>query len=75
MLALLRAAATVTPLTIEVAGVATHPEDDLILATAVASEAAYLVTGDRKLRSVGMFRDVAIISPREFLERLAETEE
>ncbi|MCC7021329.1 MAG: hypothetical protein IT338_00795 [Thermomicrobiales bacterium] len=51
---------------------ATHPEDDLILATAVACRASYLVTGDRKLRAVGAFRGVAILSPREFLTRLED---
>lgn len=69
-IALLRSAAIVTALTVEVTGVATHPEDDLILATAVAGAAAYLVTGDRRLRAVGAFQGVAILSPREFLERL-----
>jgi len=69
---LLRTAAIMTPLTVEVTGVATHPEDDLILATAVASGAAYLVTGDRKLRAVGSYQSIALLSPREFLERLNE---
>jgi predicted nucleic acid-binding protein len=55
---------------VEVSGVATHPEDDLILATAVAANATYLVTGDRKLRAVGNFRGVTILSPREFLATL-----
>ena len=39
--------AMLTPLTAEVHGVATHPEDDLILATALSGQANYLVTGDR----------------------------
>lgn len=70
VIALLRGAAIVTALTVEVSGVATHPEDDLILATAVASNADYLVTGDRKLRAVGAFQGVTILSPREFLTAL-----
>ena len=74
-IALLRSAAIVTALTVEVAGVATHPEDDLILATAVAGAATYLVTGDRKLRAVGIFQDVTILSPREFLDRLSQIAE
>ena len=45
--ALLRSEATVTPLTVTVTGVATHPEDDLGLAAAVSVGADYLVTGDR----------------------------
>jgi len=70
-IALLRTAAIMTPLTVAVTGVATHPEDDLILATAVASGASYLVTGDRNLRAVGRYRCVTLLSPREFLERLS----
>jgi uncharacterized protein len=66
-IALLRTTANLTPLTVEVTGVATHPEDDRILATAVAGGASYLVTGDRKLRAVGTFQGVTILSPREFL--------
>jgi putative PIN family toxin of toxin-antitoxin system len=71
-IALLRSTAIMTALTVKVAGVATHPEDDLILATAVAGAAAYLVTGDRKLRAVGTFQGVVMLSPREFLERLSQ---
>ncbi len=71
-LALLRTTAIVTPVTVEVRGVATHPEDDLILATAVAGNADYLVTGDRKLQAVGAYRGVAIVSPRAFREHLAQ---
>ena len=59
-----------TPLTVEVTEVATHPEDDLILATAVASGAHYLVTGDRKLRTIQSYQGVTIVSPREFLALL-----
>ena len=70
-IALLRADAIVVPLTAHVAGVATHPEDDLILATAVSSGAGYLVTGDRRLRTIGAYADVAILSPREFFSLLA----
>lgn len=70
-LALLRADAIVAPLTVQITGVATHPEDDLILATAVSSGAAYLVTGDRRLRAVGAYAGVAILSPREFADLLA----
>ena len=70
VISLLRSTAIVTALTVEVSGVATHPEDDLILATAVAAKATYLVTGDRKLRAVGNFQDVIILSPREFLTAL-----
>jgi putative PIN family toxin of toxin-antitoxin system len=68
--ALLRAEATVTPITATVAGVATHPEDDFILATAVSGKAAYLVTGDKQLQKLGSFKGVSILSPADFLKAL-----
>lgn len=57
-----------------VAGVATHPEDDLVLATAISGSADYLVTGDRQLRQLGSFQGVVIVSPRTFLDLLASVE-
>jgi uncharacterized protein len=69
-LTLLRSRAAVTPLTVEVHGAATHPEDDGILATAVSADADYLVTGDRKLLALTNYQGVEIASPRTFLELL-----
>jgi putative PIN family toxin of toxin-antitoxin system len=46
------------------------PEDDLVLATAHLGGAAYLVTGDRRLLDIAQHRSVAILSPRDFLDRL-----
>jgi putative PIN family toxin of toxin-antitoxin system len=71
---LLRTYATITPITAPVHGVATHPEDDLTLATAVSAEADYLVTGDRKLQQLGTYRRVGIITPRAFLRILEATD-
>ena len=51
-----------------VSGVATHPEDDRILATAIAGQAAYLVTGDKQLLALAHYRGVAIVSARTFLD-------
>jgi uncharacterized protein len=68
--ALLRYRATQIPLTVEVHDVATHPEDDLVLATAVSARAEYLVTGDEKLQRLGSYEGVRIVSPRAFLEIL-----
>lgn len=56
-----------TAITIDVAGVATHPEDDLVLATAASARADYLVTGDRQLLRLGSFEGVSILSPADFL--------
>lgn len=69
-LALLQRQATTSRITAEVQGVATHPEDDLILATAVSAQAAYLVTGDSQLQKLGSYRGVTIVSPRDFLDLL-----
>jgi putative PIN family toxin of toxin-antitoxin system len=47
------------------------PKDDMIVATAVAAGADFLVTGDRRhLLPLGSYRDVRILAPREFLELL-----
>ncbi len=54
------------PITVAVRGVATHPEDDLILATAISAQADYLVTGDRQLLALGQFNGVQIVTPRDF---------
>lgn len=62
--------AVVQPLTISVIGVASHPEDDLVLATALSAGADYLVTGDRRLRERGQFGDTRSVTAREFLEIL-----
>lgn len=59
--------ATVVEITVTVEGVATHPEDDLILATAVSGQVDYLVTADRQLLGLGEYDGVRIVSPREFL--------
>ncbi len=74
-LALLRRRAEVIPITAQVTGVATHPEDDLVLATAVTASADYLATGDKQLQQIGRYEGVTILSPRAFLTILAEPED
>jgi uncharacterized protein len=71
-MSLFRSETTITPVTTKVQGVATHPEDDLILATAISANAAYLVTGDTKLARLGRYKAVTILSPRRFLETLKQ---
>lgn len=71
---LLTYGAALTVITATLHGVASHPEDDLILATALSAKADYLVTGDLPLQKLRTFLDVTIVSPREFLGRLAEKE-
>lgn len=57
-------------ITASVQGIATHAEDDLVLATALSGNADYLVTGDKGLLSVGSYRGVRIVTPRDFLDIL-----
>jgi uncharacterized protein len=45
------------------------PDDDWVLATALAGAADAIVTGDQDLLEIGSFRGIAILSPRRFLER------
>jgi putative PIN family toxin of toxin-antitoxin system len=71
-LKLLQKRATVSPITTSVHGIATHLEDDMILATAVSAKADYLVTGDTKLQHVRTYKAVTILSPTRFLEILTD---
>jgi putative PIN family toxin of toxin-antitoxin system len=67
----LRTEATLVVPVDTVRGVADNYEDDLVLATAVAGEVPYLVTGDHGLQRVGRYGDILILSPRDFLDVLA----
>lgn len=71
-LELLRADAVLVIPVDTVRGVAEDEEDDLVLATAVAGDARFLVTGDRRFQAIDRFRDVVILSPRQFLELLMD---
>jgi putative PIN family toxin of toxin-antitoxin system len=74
-LLLLTEEASFTEVTAVVSGVATHPEDDRILATAVSARADYLVTGDAPFRRrVPGYQGVVLVGPREFLELLEQAD-
>jgi putative PIN family toxin of toxin-antitoxin system len=50
------------------------PKDDMIVATAVAAKADYLITGDRKhLLERGTYDGIRIVTPRVFLELLGKS--
>jgi predicted nucleic acid-binding protein len=72
---LFRTDATVVLITVAVDGVATHPEDDLVQATAVSGQVDYLVTLDRQLLRLCTFVGVRIVTTREFLTILQAEEE
>lgn len=69
-LAQLQTDAQIQQLTVEVSGIASHPQDDEILATALSAQAEYLVTGDTPLRNRGIYEGTHLLSPRQFLELL-----
>ena len=69
-LALLRRRAVLTPLTVTVTGIATHPEDDIVLATALSGNAQFVVTGDYKLVRLKTYHGLILVSVHEFLATL-----
>jgi putative PIN family toxin of toxin-antitoxin system len=69
-LRLLRTAATIVVPAATVSGVGEDLEDDLVIATAVAGNADFLVTGDKHLQGLGHFRGITILAPHQFLEWL-----
>lgn len=46
------------------------PDDDMVLATAVAAAADLIVTGDQDLLVLGNYQAIQIVSPRKFIELL-----
>lgn len=71
-LQVLQTEALFASMAVSVAGVASHPEDDLVLAAAKSSGVDYLVSGDRQLQKLADFEGIPIISPRQFLAILDE---
>lgn len=52
------------------APVCRDPDDDDVLATAIAGGAEAIVTGDGDLLALETFQGIAVLTPRAFLERL-----
>ncbi|MBP9914187.1 MAG: putative toxin-antitoxin system toxin component, PIN family [Opitutaceae bacterium] len=52
------------------APVCRDPDDDLVLATAIAAQAEVIVTGDQDLLVLRQHEGVRILTPRQFLEML-----
>ena len=67
-----RLAAWVEPRPLE-SPVCQDPDDDWVLATAIAGRADAIVTGDGDLLAVGTFEGVAVLNPRQFVERVSRS--
>ena len=50
------------------ARVCRDPDDDVVLATAVAARADMVVTGDQDLLVLKVYKRIPILTPREFIE-------
>jgi uncharacterized protein len=48
------------------------PNDDMVIATAVQAQAAYIVTRDNDLLSLQQYEDITIISPETFIAIVRE---
>lgn len=75
ILRILRRNAIVTELPETVSGVASHPEDNLVLATALSGRASYLVTQDRQLLTLGEYRGFRIVPPGRLLAILESNDD
>jgi len=59
-----------TPAKVKIKAIHEDPTDNHFLAAAIEAEAHCIVSGDRHLKALGSYREIAIISPRKFVEAL-----
>ena len=71
LLAALLSRAYVVPGQLHLPGVTRDPKDDAVVACAVEGEADYIVSGDQDLLTLGTYRGIQIVTPREFTELFA----
>jgi uncharacterized protein len=48
------------------------PDDDVVLATALAGRAEHLITGENDLLTLKTYRGIKILTPRKFLETFGQ---
>lgn len=56
----------------EIIAIKEDPEDDKILAAAVAGKADYIISGDAHLLNLRSFRGIEIITPKEFCKVIGD---
>jgi putative PIN family toxin of toxin-antitoxin system len=62
----------VTPGDLQRPGITRDPKDDAIVACAEEGSAEYIVSGDHDLLLLGEYRAIRVLTPRQFLELLAQ---
>lgn len=67
----IRVFALIVPATGAGQSVTRDPKDDKFLDAAVSGKAAYLISSDKDLQVIGAYQGVKIVSPKEFLDILA----
>ena len=70
-LTLIASATVLVPGTTTVSAPIQDPDDLMVFATAIESQAAYLVTGDKELLRLERFQSIHIITPSAFLRIIA----
>jgi putative PIN family toxin of toxin-antitoxin system len=56
----------------QVTVVARDPNDDMVVATALRAQAAYIVTRDKDLLSLELYEDITILTPEAFIAIVRE---
>jgi putative PIN family toxin of toxin-antitoxin system len=75
LIALLEQDALLVPGDAGVAGsIPQDPVDEMVLACAIDAQADLIVSGDHHLLDLGTYRSIPILTVRQFLERLVETQ-
>lgn len=70
ILAALLSQAEMAPGELELPGVTRDPKDDAVVACAVEGEADYIVSGDEDLLVLNVYKEVKIVTPRQFMSIL-----
>jgi len=66
VVALIKEASTYSDAKEKIEGICRDKDDDLILSCAISAKANYIVSGDKDLLEIKQYKDIKIISPRDF---------